>query len=155
MAEQFSPEWARGIVEGGVEKAQAIMNDPQQLDELLQSLQEKLSALPETAANAFRNVPLMASMVKSYVTQEYTEVSPKVVVSLISAFVYFVAQKDLIPDSTPIVGYLDDIAVAGIAMAINEPELNAYAQWRKQNAPASEPVKLPAPEEAAPAQPLS
>ena len=133
MAEQFSAEWARDIIDSGVEKAQGLMNDPEQLNSLLESLQEKIAGLPDTITTAFGNVPLMASMVKSYITREYTEVSPKVVISLISAIVYLVKQKDLIPDDIPIVGFADDIAVATIAMAINEPELKAYALWREQN----------------------
>lgn len=147
MAEQFSAEWARGIIDDGVEKAQSLMNDPEQINGLLQDLQEKLKTIPDTVATAFSNVPLMASMVKSYVTREYTEVSPKVVISLVSTFLYLVAQKDLIPDDTPIIGFADDIAVATIAMAINEPELKAFAEWREQNsaaAPAAEPPAQPA-----------
>lgn len=133
MAEQFDAEWARSIIEDGVEKAQNLMDNPEQLSGLLDSLQEKLAGLPDSIATALSNVPLMASMVKSYVTREYTEVSPKVIISLISAFVYLVKQKDLIPDDIPIVGFADDVAVATIAMAINESELKAYALWREQN----------------------
>lgn len=133
MAEQFSPEWARSVIEDGVEKAQGFINDPEQMNTLLQDLQEKVKGLPSTVSTAFNNVPLMASMVKCYVTREYTEVSPKVIISLVSAFLYLVKQNDLIPDNTPIVGYVDDIAVATIAMAINEPELKAFELWREQN----------------------
>lgn len=133
MAEQFSPEWARGIIDGGVEKAQGVMNDPEQMDALLQDVQDKLQSIPGAVSNAFNNVPLMASMVKSYITREYTEVSPKVIISLVSTFLYLVTQKDLIPDNTPVIGFADDIAVATIAMIINEPEINAYKLWREQN----------------------
>ena len=133
MAEQFSAEWARGIIDEGVGKAKGIIDDPEQLNGLLQDVQEKLKGLPDTITNAFNNVPLMASMVKSYVTREYTEVSPKVIISLVSAFVYLVKQKDLIPDDIPVIGFADDLAVATIAMAINEPELKAYAAWREAN----------------------
>ncbi len=133
MAEQFSAEWARGIIDEGVGKAKGIIDDPEQLNGLLQDVQEKLKGLPDTITNAFNNVPLMASMVKSYVTREYTEVSPKVIISLVSAFVYLVKQKDLIPDDIPVIGFADDLAVATVAMAINEPELKAYAAWREAN----------------------
>lgn len=133
MADQYSAEWARDMIDGGVERAKGIIDDPGQIDELLQQLQEKFKDLPDTITNALNNVPLMASMVKSYVTREYTEVSPKVVISLVSAILYLVKGNDLIPDSTPVVGYVDDLAVATIAMAINEPELKAYALWREQN----------------------
>ena len=157
MAEQFSAEWARGIIDEGVGKAKGIIDDPEQLNGLLQDVQEKLKGLPDTITNAFNNVPLMASMVKSYVTREYTEVSPKVIISLVSAFIYLAKQKDLIPDDIPVVGLADDIAVATIAMAINEPELKAYAEWRaqKEGAPievaAEPPAAAPAAEQPAPA----
>ena len=132
MAQQFSAEWAKSMIDEGMQKAQGLVDDPEQVNELLAQLQEKLQGLPATVSSAFANVPLMASMVKSYITREYTEVSPKVVISLVSAFIYFVKKKDIIPDDIPIVGYADDLAVATIAMAINEPELRAYAAWRER-----------------------
>ena len=138
MAEQFSAEWARGIIDGGVSKAKEYVDDPEKIQGLLDSLQEKMKGLPDTVATAFKNVPLMASMVKSYITREYTEVSPKVIISLVSAFIYLAKQKDLIPDDIPVVGLADDLAVATIAMAINEPELRAYEEWRTQKAAAPE-----------------
>jgi len=140
MAQQFSAEWAKSMLDGGMQKAQSFVNDPEKINELLAQLQEKLKDLPTTVSNAFTNVPLMAQMVKSYITREYTEVSPKVIISLVSAFIYFVKKKDIIPDDIPIVGYADDLAVATIAMAINEPELRAYAAWREQQS--GEPVEV-------------
>lgn len=140
MAEQFSAEWAKSTIENGVQKAQSFIDDPEQINALLEELQEKLMGLPDTISKAFENVPVMAQMVKSYVTREYTDVSPKVIISLVSAFVYLVKKNDIIPDDVPIVGYADDLAVATVAMAINEPELQAYSEWRAQNGGA--PIEL-------------
>ena len=133
MANQYNMEWARGVVDNGVKKAQGLIDDPDQINGLLQELQEKMKGLPDTVTNAFNNVPLMADMVKSYVTREYTNVSPKVIISLVSAFLYLVKRDDIIPDNVPIVGMADDLAVAAVAMMINEPELKAFAAWREQN----------------------
>lgn len=133
MANEYNMEWARGVVDNGVKKAQGLIDDPAQIDGLLQELQEKMKGLPASATNAFNNVPLMADMVKSYVTREYTNVSPKVIISLVSAFLYLVKRNDIIPDNVPIVGMADDLAVAAVAMMINEPELKAFAAWREQN----------------------
>ena len=138
MAEGFSAEWARGVIGEGYEKAKGFVEDPEQMNGLLDSLKEKLKGLPNTVGTAFQNVPLMASMVKSYVTREYTDVSPKVVISLVSAFIYLVKQEDVISDTVPLLGLLDDLAVATIAMAICEPELKAYAAWREQQPSASD-----------------
>jgi len=136
MAEQFNADWARGILENGKQKAESLIGDPGQVDALLEQLQEKLKGLPGDAVKQFANVPLMASMVKSYVSKEYTAVSPKVVIALVSAFLYLVKSKDIIPDYIPVIGLADDLAVVAIALAVCKPELDAYAQWRDAGAPA-------------------
>ena len=156
MAEQFTIDWAKNIIDENVQKAQTFIDDPEQIQGLLDQLQEKLKDLPSSVGNAFSNVPVMVDMVKSYVTREYTEVSPKVIISLVAAFVYLVKKEDVIPDNIPIVGFADDLAVATVAMMINEPELNAFAAWKagKNGQPvelvAIEPVSVsePSPEPA-------
>ena len=55
------------------------------------------------------------------------------IVSLVTAFVYFVAAKDLIRDDIPVLGIADDIAVIAFVMKLNEQELMAYKQWRESN----------------------
>jgi len=138
MAEQFSVDQAREVIENGIAQAQELLADPAKIEALLQQLQEKLKELPAGAGEALSNIPLMAQMVKSYVTKEYAEVSPKVVASLVSAFLYLVTTKDLIRDDLPVLGIADDIAVIALAMKINENELAAYKQWRESNLPAAE-----------------
>ena len=72
----------------------------------------------------------MVAMVKGWITQEYTQVSPKVIACLVGAIIYLVKQKDLISDKIPIIGYVDDIAVLGLALKLSEPELKAFSEWR-------------------------
>ena len=76
----------------------------------------------------------MVSMIRSYITREYTIVSPKVIVTLVAAIIYLLKGKDLIPDSIPVVGYVDDLAVFAAAFLIDEQELSAYSQWREEQA---------------------
>ena len=151
MAEQFSLEWAKGIIDDNVQKAQTFIDDPEQINGLLEELQAKMEGLPDTVSKAFNNVPVMADMVKSYVTREYTDVSPKVIISLVGAFVYLVKKNDIIPDSVPVIGFADDLAVATVAMAINEPELTAFAAWKADKV--GEPIDLVPVESLEPAAP--
>ena len=130
MPEQFSVDDAKQVIENGIAQAQELMSDPAKIDELMKQLQQKVKELPSAAGEALGNIPLMASIVKSYVTKEYAEVSPKVVASLVSAFLYIVTKKDLIDDSVPVLGMADDLAVVALAMKVNENELAAYKQWR-------------------------
>ena len=133
MAEEFNLDKARETIEGGIAQAQELLNDPTKVDELLAQLQEQVKNLPDTFKGAAANVPLMAQMVKSYITKEYAAVSPKVVASLVAAFLYLVKTKDLIPDNVPVLGIADDLAIATAVMKMCEPELNDYAEWRKAN----------------------
>jgi uncharacterized membrane protein YkvA (DUF1232 family) len=131
MAEQqFNVDEAREIIESGIAQAQEILSDPEKINDLLKQLEQKVKELPSSMGEALGNIPLMAQMVKGYVTQEYTDVSPKVVASLVSAFVYVVAKKDVVPDTVPVLGLVDDVAVVALAMKINEAELDAFKQWQ-------------------------
>ena len=138
MAEQFTVDQAREVIENGIAQAQELLSDPAKIEALLQQLQEKVKEIPAGAGEALSNIPLMAQMVKSYVTKEYAEVSPKVVASLVSAFLYLVTTKDLIRDDVPLLGIADDVAVIALAMKINENELAAYKAWRDANQPVAE-----------------
>ena len=113
-------------------QAEELINDPGKIESLLQQFEEKIKELP-VAGDALSKVPLMISMIRSYITKEYTAVSPKVIVTLVASVIYLLKGKDLIPDSIPILGYADDLAVFAAAFLIDEPELNAYVQWREEN----------------------
>ncbi len=132
MADMFNADQARETIEGGIAEAQELLSDPEQLNALFEQLQAEVAELPQTIADSFDNIPLMAQMVKSYVTQEYTEVSPKVVASLVAAFLYLVKKKDLIPDNIPVIGIIDDLGVIAAAVAINKAELEAFSAWQQR-----------------------
>ena len=133
----FDFEKAKEILEAGTAQAQEFMSNPTKLDELLEQLEEKLASIP-AAGPVLADVPLMISMIKSYITKKYEVVSPKVIALLISAFLYLVKKKDLIDDSVPLMGYLDDLAIIVAAITLSKPELDAYSEWRKENGEAAE-----------------
>lgn len=125
-------EKAKEALEAFTGQAEQLIKDPSKLEELLRQFEAKIKELP-VAGDALSRVPLMISMIRSYITREYTAVSPKVIVTLVAAIIYLLKGKDLIPDDIPVVGYADDIAVFAAAFLIDEPELSAYAQWRAEN----------------------
>ena len=138
METSFDLERAKAAIDNGIDQAQELIQDPAKIDGLLDDLQTRLKDVP-TVGTTLSNVPLMISMVKSYVTKDYTEVSPKVIAAIVSSFLYFVKRKDLIPDNIPLIGHLDDIGVAMVALKMVEPELSAYAQWRQTRETLEEP----------------
>ncbi len=126
-------EKAKEAIAGLTGQAEELIKDPGKLEELLQKFEAKMKEVP-VAGEALSKVPLMVSMIRSYITKEYTAVSPKVIVTLVAAVIYLLTGKDLIPDKVPVVGYADDLAVFAAAFLIDEPELKAYSQWRAENA---------------------
>ena len=122
-------EKAKEAIAGLADQAEDLIKDPGKVEELLQQLEGKMKEIP-VAGDALSKVPLLVSMIRSYITKEYTAVSPKVIITLLAAVIYLLKGKDLIPDNIPVVGYVDDLAVFAAAFLIDEPELAAYSQWR-------------------------
>jgi len=130
MENEFNLDKAKEVLDSGMEQAQELLQDPSQINDLLKTAEEKIREIPHVGED-IANVPAMLSMVKSYITKEYTAVSPKVVAAVVSALVYLLKRKDLIPDSIPLIGKADDIAVMIVAMKVIEPEINAYKAWKE------------------------
>lgn len=126
---EMNMEQARELLDKGVEEAEEVIQNPSKVDEILLQLEAKLKEVP-AIGSTLADLPLMISMVKAWIKKEYTEVSPKVIACLVGAVIYLIKKKDLISDSIPIVGIVDDIAVLGLALKLSEPELKAYAEWR-------------------------
>ncbi len=133
-------EQARGLLDEGIEEAQEIIQNPSKVDDILLQLEEKLKEVP-AIGSTLADLPLMISMVKAWVKREYTVVSPKVIACLVGAVIYLLKKKDLIRDSIPVIGIVDDLAVMGLALKLSEPELKAYAEWRDGKGEAPEEVQ--------------
>ena len=129
MTEFLDKGTIKKVLDEGIQEAEKIISDPDAIDNLLISLEEKMRGIP-TVGTTLAQVPLMVSMVKSYITREYSEVSPKVIATLVGAFLYLVKKKDLISDAIPVIGIADDLAVLGLALKLSEPELRAYKEFR-------------------------
>ena len=126
---EFGVERAQEVLDSELEEAQEVMSNPSKVDEILVQLEEKLKAVP-VIGSTLADVPLMIAMVKAWIKKEYTVVSPKVIALLVGAILYLIKKKDLISDSIPVVGHIDDLAVLGLALKLSEKELKAFAEWR-------------------------
>ncbi len=139
MSEFIEMEKVQKALDSGMDKAKEMIDNPEEINGLLAQVQTKLKGVPVfgTVAN---DLPTMVSLVASYATKEYTEVSPKVIASAVSALLYLIKRKDLINDRIPIIGMLDDVAVIALALTICKPELDAYTAWKtsKASEPAAE-----------------
>ena len=115
-----------------MEQANELLDHPEQLQDLLIQVTDKMKTVP-VLGTVVSELPAMVSLVKSYVTKEYPDVSPKVIAAAVSGFIYLIKKKDLIPDNIPVLGQLDDIAVIALALSLIKPELDAYRSWQENH----------------------
>ena len=127
---EFGMEQAQEVLDRELKEAEEVVANPSRVDEILMQLEEKLKAVP-VIGSTLSDLPLMIAMVKAWITKEYTVVSPKVIACLVGAILYLIRKKDLISDSVPLVGHVDDLAVMGLALKLSRKELQDFAQWRE------------------------
>lgn len=127
-----SLEKAKEILDNGLDQAKTILKSNDELNEVLRQVEAKIDEVPLLKAT-LTDANLLFDMVKSYAKKEYTAVTPKLIATVVSAFIYVIKRKDLIKDSIPVIGILDDIAVVAVALKFVEPELKAYAEWKEEN----------------------
>ena len=128
--EGISMDKAKELLAAGAAEAEALVKDPSKVDGLLVQLEEKLKEVP-AIGESLSDLPVMISMVKGYITGKYGDVSPKVIASVVGAFIYLVKKKDLISDKIPVLGIADDVAVLMLALKLSGPELEAFKTWRE------------------------
>ena len=109
-----------------------MLHDENKLEIFLQKIENKLTIVP-IVGNALSYIPVMISMIRSYVRKEYTEIPIGSIISMISALIYFVSPVDIISDFLPVVGYLDDAAVVAACIKLVKSDIDDYKQWRKIN----------------------
>ena len=131
-AESFDENQAQNELKKGYKKAEILLHDENKLEIFLQKIENKLTIVP-IVGNALPYIPVMISMIRSYVRKEYTEIPIGSIISMISALIYFVSPVDIIPDFLPVVGYLDDAAVVAACIKLVKSDIDDYKQWRKIN----------------------
>lgn len=113
-------------------KAVAMMSDDGEMEAFLVKLEQKMSEVP-MVGGGLKNIPLLASMLRSYVMQEYRLAPVGTMVAVVIALLYWVSPIDLIPDMVPGIGYLDDAMVVTLCWKMVEADVEAYDEWRKEH----------------------
>lgn len=132
MKKQFDEQEAVVALKKGYKEAEEMLKDEDKMERFLQRLEKKLKIIP-LVGEKLADVPIMASLVRSYVKKDYTDIPIGSIIAIVSALIYFVSPIDLIPDSIPLIGYFDDAAVVGACWKLVDSDVEEYVQWRKQN----------------------
>ena len=78
------------------------------------------------------NIKILVNMVKAYCNKTYTRVPKKTIIAISFALFYVVSPIDAIPDNTPVIGYVDDIAVVEHVLKSANQDIEDYKKWEDQ-----------------------
>ena len=110
--------------------AQSYGNDPKRLRSLLIEAREKINLIPRGPyAETWPYLMAMIRLLAAYCQGEYDDVSAHNLEIIVAALVYFVSPFDVIPDSVPIFGHLDDALVVRLALKSVSSDLDTYMAW--------------------------
>lgn len=70
-------------------------------------------------------------MSKAYVTGRYRGIPHWQALLVLAGIIYFVSPVDLIPDTFPILGFLDDLSVFSWILSTLSDELQAFRKWEE------------------------
>ena len=110
-------------------KAEAFLRDDEKIESLLRNFEKKMKLVPHVG-NELANVPVMISMVRAYVKREYKMPKRDIILLAVAGIIYVVNPVDLVPDTIPAIGFLDDVEILRLVMKWIRKDLNDYKHWR-------------------------
>ena len=125
----ISEREAQKQIEMNSEKAQELLANNDKLDEFLLKLEKKLKVVPKLG-DTLAIIPTMISLVRSYSQKEYTNIPLGTIISIIGSLIYFLSPIDIIPDSIPGIGHIDDATVILACLKWVEDDIREYIAWR-------------------------
>lgn len=116
-------------VDGNRTRAEYITSHKDAFETFLKNIETTLKKVPG-AGTLLADIPLLVSLVKSYVDREYTEIPYNSIVAVVAALLYVISPIDIIPDFIPVVGFADDAVAVGFCIKMIHDDLEKYKSWR-------------------------
>ncbi len=122
------------------------MNDKDKADSEFSKIRSKgrkdLSEKEMKKARKHLRIPALRSVIshiKEFISLLHSalcdgyEVPLDIIIIVVSAILYLIWVLDVIPDFTPVIGYIDDIAVILTAARLCANELESFRKWKDKN----------------------
>lgn len=111
-------------------EAESYMNDVERLRTLLLGAREKINHIQRGPfAETWPYLLAMIRCIRAYHQREYRDVSSQNLLLVVAAMIYFVSPFDVIPDSVPVLGHIDDAQVVRLALESVRADLDAFMAW--------------------------
>lgn len=126
---------ATAIAKVAYNKVYDLMEDEQRISDILNKAETLLKKIPggkgEDYVEYVETARISILMLRDFMYKEYREISKKNMALIAFGALYTISPLDLIPDSVPIVGLIDDAAVLNFVRKSVSGELDKYKEWRK------------------------
>jgi len=132
MEKAFADEQLSEQISKNSKEAENLLNDEDRMERFLERLEHKIKKVP-IVGKKLSNAPMLVSLVRSYVRKDYQDIPIGSIIAIVSALIYFLSPIDLIPDSIPVLGYVDDAAVFAFVWNMVEDDVEEYKKWQVKN----------------------
>ncbi len=119
-------------VDGKRTQAEFVTKDKGAFDKFLVDIEATLKKVPGVG-NLLSDVPLLVSLVKSYINGEYKEIPYNSIVAVIATLLYVISPIDIIPDVIPVIGFADDAMAVAFCIKMIHDDLEKYKAWRDKS----------------------
>lgn len=117
-----------------MKQAELMLENQQFISKLLDDAFVKMGQATEVLYDIQDQTMALLRMIASWVKRDYTDVSPKTIVALLAAVIYFVNPFDLISDFIPFIGLLDDFSILSYAITVFNKEIERFMDWEREQA---------------------
>ncbi len=110
-------------------KAFAIVNDPNQMNNLVNTVKTKISNIDEgrhAMDNFLSKIKTLMRMVRDYIRGDYREIPWKSLIMILAGLLYFLMPLDAIPDFIPGAGFIDDISIIMLVFKSISDDIHNY-----------------------------
>jgi len=120
-----SEAFARALID-----AKACLNDSETLLTLFNDAAKKAAAVPrEPFKEYWAYLQTMLRLVRAHHRGEYNQVPNNALLWIVAALNYLIDPFDLIPDSTPVLGFVDDATVIEFVADKTRETLDDFMMW--------------------------
>jgi uncharacterized membrane protein YkvA (DUF1232 family) len=120
-----SQAFARALID-----AKACLNDSETLLALFNEAAKKAAVVPrEPFKEYWPYLQTMLRLVRAHHRGEYDQVPANALLWIVAALSYLIDPFDLIPDATPVLGFVDDATVVEFVTDKTRPTLDDFMTW--------------------------
>jgi len=123
------------ILEKSRGKAEAILENADDLQDLAKRTQEKVKSIKvgdETVRSLLELVSTFIRMITAHIKGEYREIPFRSLLLIVAGMLYFLNPFDLIPDFIPLSGLLDDLTLLLLILKSVKKDVLEFRQWESR-----------------------